>query len=416
MCKKKLLLLITNSGIGGAQNVFYEQANTLREFYEITECYYSLDDGEPPNSLNKIITLNNRPGNNIIQKLIYFIQRIKKIRSIKKNDSYFACISHMEGANWVNILSGRPHGTSLIPVIHGSLIKDRNRGVGLKKFFMNRILVPFIYRRASLVVCVSESIKAELDRFTRKPDLSIALPNYFDIKRIIDQSEEVIEEELKGYFRSHKVLITVARLAWEKNHFSLLKIYEHIRKLDTSYRLLIVGDGAMYEELVTFSQSLGLSTYSYKSNALTCKDFDVVFLGMRDNPYKYLRLSFAFLLTSYNEGFPLVLGEAMTCGIPVISYDCTSGPKQILAPDIPENQRIFSVYFGCNGILIPEQKRDDIDKIEIAMWETAIRRLSDDALYYDILRKNGFDRIQYFSRENIIRNWFSLLDDPGIFQ
>ena len=54
----------------------------------------------------------------------------------------------------------------------------------------------------------------------------------------------------------------------------------------------------------------------------------VKLLGQQDNPYKYLKLSDLFICSSRGEGFGLVVAEAMTLGIPVVTVDC-AGPREL---------------------------------------------------------------------------------------
>ena len=66
----------------------------------------------------------------------------------------------------------------------------------------------------------------------------------------------------------------------------------------------------------------------------------VLFLGFKDNPYKYMRIADVFVLSSKWEGFGNVIVEAMASGTPVISTNCNSGPSEI----INNNE---------NGVLVP---------------------------------------------------------------
>ena len=58
----------------------------------------------------------------------------------------------------------------------------------------------------------------------------------------------------------------------------------------------------------------------------------VFFPGFAANPYRLLGASSAFVLSSETEGFPNALVEALALGVPVLSSDCVSGPREILAP------------------------------------------------------------------------------------
>ncbi|WP_342765790.1 glycosyltransferase, partial [Haloferax sp. KTX1] len=53
--------------------------------------------------------------------------------------------------------------------------------------------------------------------------------------------------------------------------------------------------------------------------------------GYVDNPYRFMNQASLFLLSSQFEGLPTVLIEAMACGCPIVSTDCPSGPREILA-------------------------------------------------------------------------------------
>ena len=66
----------------------------------------------------------------------------------------------------------------------------------------------------------------------------------------------------------------------------------------------------------------------------------VILMGHQANPYKYIAQSELFVLSTFNEGLPLVLLEAMACACPVISSNCDFGPREIIED-------------GKSGILVP---------------------------------------------------------------
>lgn len=82
-------------------------------------------------------------------------------------------------------------------------------------------------------------------------------------------------------------------------------------------KLILIGDGVDKELIEKEVENLGISRYVFMP-------------GFKDNPYKYIRNSSVFVLSSKNEGFPTVLIEALACGVPVVSTDCISGPREIL--------------------------------------------------------------------------------------
>jgi glycosyltransferase involved in cell wall biosynthesis len=66
----------------------------------------------------------------------------------------------------------------------------------------------------------------------------------------------------------------------------------------------------------------------------------VVFVGRQENPFSYVARADAFVMASRSEGFPNVLAEALLCGVPCIAADCTSGPREILAPESPQDKQL----------------------------------------------------------------------------
>lgn len=111
-------------------------------------------------------------------------------------------------------------------------------------------------------------------------------------------------------------LVTVGRLKPVKDHETLLRAVALLRQ-DTDARLLIVGDGPHRARTEALIGELGLAGA-------------VTLAGFQSSPHAYVALADAFVLSSTSEGFGNVIVEAMACGVPVVSTDCPSGPREIL--------------------------------------------------------------------------------------
>jgi glycosyltransferase involved in cell wall biosynthesis len=114
-------------------------------------------------------------------------------------------------------------------------------------------------------------------------------------------------------------IITIGSLKAEKNHMLLLAAFARVAHRVPA-RLMIVGDGEMRPALERRSEELGLADR-------------VAMPGFRLNPWPFYESADLFLLSSDYEGYPLVLVEALRCGLRVVSTDCVSGPREILGTE-----------------------------------------------------------------------------------
>jgi glycosyltransferase involved in cell wall biosynthesis len=113
------------------------------------------------------------------------------------------------------------------------------------------------------------------------------------------------------------VIIAVGRLSIEKDFHTLIDAFVKIRRSRIA-RLLILGDGPLRSQLVSYAVHRGLN-----------KD-DFMLVGYKPNPFAYMSRSRVLVLSSCLEGFGNVLVEAMACGVPVVSTDCIGAPREIL--------------------------------------------------------------------------------------
>ena len=212
-------------------------------------------------------------------------------------------------------------------------------------FFLMRRL----YRHADGIVAVSSGVADDLVSFIGlQPEKINIIYNPIVTREMLSQAEEPIEHRwLKN--KRGPVIITAGRMNKQKDHTTLIKAFCLIQKTCDA-KLIILGEGPERKNLVNLIENLGLN--------------DVVDLpGFVENPFSYFKNSSVFVLSSLFEGLPNVLIQAMMLGVPVVSTDCPSGPREILKD-------------GRFGILVPIQNEKAMaDAILLALQDKVTNRL-----------------------------------------
>lgn len=114
-----------------------------------------------------------------------------------------------------------------------------------------------------------------------------------------------------------KVVVTAGRLVYQKNFESLVRVWEKVARRHADWILQIWGNGALRDELSGQIRLLGLQG-------------KVMLMGYSDDVMDKMSQASVFALSSRYEGFGLVILEAMSVGLPVVSYACPAGPKDLI--------------------------------------------------------------------------------------
>jgi glycosyltransferase involved in cell wall biosynthesis len=405
MRKTRVLLLIPNLGTGGAQKVYRQQLSLLSKRFDVMGCVFNRDGFLPEDHDANLYSLGVSGGGNVISKVVFFLRRILRLRELKQRLAIDVCISHLEGADYVNLFS-RKHDR-VIFWVHGTKTFDQNIS-GRLGWIRKSILIPFAYQRSDFLVAVNTRIKEELMIDYRVPEANVTtIYNSFELGSIRLESNQDLDASFE-HLMAGNIIITHCRLAKEKNLVTLLKIFKAVRgSIDA--RLLILGDGELRQELIQSARELQLRTFDVWSQTTPTTYLpEVCFLGYQPNPYRFLSKATVYLMTSLWEGFPLALCEAMACGLPVISTDCYTGPREILHPscDLPLPSPV--ILRGEYGILLPMIAVNDLVGIEECSKEV-INLLADRNLrvhYSDKAR----ERVKNFDSDKTFEEIFALVD------
>ena len=174
-----------------------------------------------------------------------------------------------------------------------------------------------------------------------------------------------------------KIILSVGRLITTKHHDKLIETFAAINKPD--WTLIIVGDNSLkqnnFSRLNKLVEELGLSGR-------------VILAGQQRDIDKYYLNSSIFAFASSSEGFPNVIGEAMSACLPVIAFDCIAGPSDL----IQDNH---------NGYLIPLFDWD--------LYKVRLSQLMDNEQLRTFLGNNGRTTIRQFSIDIIGKKYLNFI-------
>jgi glycosyltransferase involved in cell wall biosynthesis len=178
----------------------------------------------------------------------------------------------------------------------------------LKQFFFN-----FFFKKTDLIVVNSFEFKKQMDR-EYSVETKVIL-NPFDFNYIKKKSLENVKN---NFFKKNNLkLINIGRLVDQKDQITILKAIKLVLKKNKNIQLIIVGKGEKKAELNNYIFRNKMQSY-------------IKLVGYQDNPFKYIRTSDLFILSSKYEGLPNALIESMFLKKSVISSDCPTGPEEIL--------------------------------------------------------------------------------------
>lgn len=200
------------------------------------------------------------------------------------------------------------------------------------------------------------------------------------ILKSINKNVRVIHNSTQ-YLRGEKALLinknilALGRLSDEKDFFTMIDIFGKFNEEEQDWTLTIRGAGPLEEKLISYLNKKELSE-------------KIFLLPPTQHVEKEFLNSSMLLLTSKNEGFPMAIVEAQTFGVPVISYDCLTGPSEIIKDSL-------------NGFLVkPGDKSTFIDKMKLLSRNIQLRKEIGNAAYeHSIL----------FQESEVLNKWFKLL-------
>ncbi len=403
MEKKKVLFVIPYMHEGGAQRALSNIQERLSAFYEIDTLVNSEVNRAYPNYGNVIslhIDKKAKTGSVIFQAYAY-IKRSIRLKNLKENGNYHACISFMDSANIANILTGRKKCKTIVSI--RTSYSSRNDLPQYK--YIVKPLARLFYNKADRIVSVSEELQKELESDIKiDPDRIVTIVNGYDVRAIRKKSEEEVPQKLNKLFKNSKIIFTAGRLSKQKQQWHLIRVFARVLYEEPDAMLVLAGTGELESYLKKLCIELGIQDR-------------VIFTGFEKNVFRYMRIADVFVLCSGFEGFPNALGEAICVGAPCIVTDFKTGAREIVAPEILfSDQAINNVAKCCYGLLSPVcsgimySGNAPLEDAEKELQKAILLMLSDEEInkYY---REKSTERAKGLDIDNVVSKWIDIIEN-----
>ncbi|WOD42904.1 glycosyltransferase [Hwangdonia lutea] len=240
--------------------------------------------------------------------------------------------------------------------------------------YFTALKIPFLSRfphvKSKTFVSVSKQVQNHL-KLQLEID-SILIYNY-----VLAQSIETAFGKHQPNNANFKYVVAVGRLVKVKRFDLLISSYAKSNLPKNNIKLFILGEGPERGNLESLLKILGME--------------DMIELkGFHNNPYGFIKQAQALVMSSKYEGFPMVLIEALALYTPMVSFNCESGPSEI-------------IQHNKNGLLVENQNSELLIKAMNTL-------LLNEELYKDI-KHNMAKTPNKFSEDNIVEQWINLIEN-----
>lgn len=386
MHKESVDLFILQSSLegGGAERIGLELAASLH--HSIKRILVVIKGTSSPNYMKENIAVKFLSPPHKYRNYAYLTFPIVLIRYIRQLLHHHPKIvlSILPLDNVINLTFSQLFGYKALISAHGMRSYSSSTLTKILTY-----LEQFLLKHTSAEqIAVSYAVKKDIEENFGAPSEKIhVIYNPLDIDKIVSLSSESVNDIQFNV----PTIITVGRLQHVKGQWHLIRAFAELRR-KYSCQLLICGEGAERDYLLDLVKNLDIED-------------SVIFLGWKDNPYKYISKSSIFVQSSLTEALPNVLIESMACGCPVVADDCSGGIAEILGsdgscgiitkkmsgvrhvPTEPLDNGEISLLEGIEEILLNSERRKAIaiqciERAKIFDVDVGIQK------YYELLAKN----------------------------
>lgn len=289
-----------------------------------------------------------------IERMAKMFSNVFFVRKYFKKNKYDLII----GQSFPNVFILFLAGVDMSKVIAAEHVFYDYYGEALKRIRL------FIYKRChKIAVLTSLDKKCYDDHFATKH--TVLIPN------------PVVVPEYSYSPLTSRHAIAMGRIQYQKGFDTLVDVFAMVHKKHPDWVVNIYGDGNYREEIANYIKEKGMEGV-------------VVLKGRTDDVPSVMKESSFFILSSRFEGFGMVIAEAMAQGLPAVSFDCPTGPSDIVKTNV-------------NGILVENQNKEALADAICYMIEHPEERKE--------MGRRAVDTVKEFSGEAIAKKWYQLFDE-----
>lgn len=321
---------------------------------------------------------SNSTEKGIIKALKIPFLAFKYSRLLKKlNISH--SLSFLTRPSFINIISSKFTFYKFKVITNERAYPSLQYSYGDFQSFFNKKMIRILYKKSDLVISNSHGNSHDLiTNFSVPTKKMRVIHNPIDLEKI----NKI--KALEGFYdNTYFNLVTIGRLDSGKNHSLLIDAIS--KSNNPNLRFYIFGNGELETELKLKIKKLKLEN-------------QVILVGFVSNPYKYLKNADLFIFGSNHEGFPNVLLEAMSCGLPILTTNCKSGPNEILELEKVKEDIMKTDY----GLLVPIKN--------VNLMVKGIDYFVSNKAYLKNCKANVLRRSKDFNKNKILKEYIDFIN------
>ena len=391
---RNVAIIIQNLNGGGAERTASNLSLYLSAKYNMHLIVFDSRNITYPYK-GKLHDLETAPVAGKLGKTVNVLKRVRAVKKILRKEKIDCAISLMDGANLVNVLSKQKN--KVITSVRNQMSKT-NQGEVIVPPRLKK-MTEFISKKSDYMVSLSKGVEEDLRvNFGVAQEKLVTIYNPCEYEQLLKNTEKTTLELPAG-----NALITMGRLNPQKGQWHLIRALTLVKQQIPDVKLYILGQGELQEKLQKLIDDLELSE-------------NVKLLGYVEAPHSSFQYADCFVFPSMFEGLGNALLEAMAFGLPCISTDCYSGPREILAPGTKMQEHLEEVAYCEYGVLTSVcsggsfNAEDPLSKEEKQLAEAIVTMLTDNALRQKYAQKSR-ERVLDFAPEKIAADWMKVIEE-----